>query len=673
MDRSTRSRRSLAFLGICCALVIASAAWAPGVVAVDQPVGNASATVETTPVGHAGDAADDPAIWRDPVDPSRSVVIGNDKLGALEVYDLSGARIQRLTGGFYGNVDTRPGFATGTGTVDIAVAYRLGIRVYRIDPSTRQLVNITDTTSGSIPSPIDGEGICLYRSPVNGQVYVFVDARNGLVAQLALTDTDGDGLVEGTTVRQWDVGTEVEGCVADDELGSLYISEENVAIWKYGAEPTAPTGTGSRVAIDRTIGAGGHMRPDAEGLTIVYQPGGTGYLIASSQAASDTLNSYLVYERQGDNAFLREFRIVTATGIADGCGRTDGIDALAANLGPSFPNGIFICQDNNNTTPGPSGNQNFKFVPLERVVGLSNEPPPNEEPTAVIDVGCSGLSCSADGSGSTDPDGRIVQHAWDFGDGGTATGASADHAYGSPGTYTITLIVTDDDGATGQASQVVTVSEAGTSIAFVGASSSNVNALAHRVAVPADVQPGDGLLLLFATNTAAVITEPTGLTGWQPLNTLTMSGAVTRVWRRVAVAGDAGTIVQVNVSSTSKGNLVLLAYRGTSGVDPIASFAASIDVAGRSSHTTPVVNVTSPNAWVISYWTHKDSSGSLLTPPAGAVVRANGSQSGSGTVKGLIVDTGAVVPAGPYGGLTATAGAPATNATMWTIVLAAAG
>jgi 3-phytase len=671
MRRRRGFRRSTAFACASLALAIASAAWAPGVGAVDQPTGNATATVETTPVSHSGDAADDPAIWRNPADPSRSIVIGNDKKGALEVYDLAGARIQRLTGGFYGNVDTRTGFVTGTGTIDLAVAYRLGIRVYRIDPTTRQLVNVTDATSGSITSPIGGEGICLYRSPVTGQLYVFVNARNGQIAQLALTDSDGDGLVEGTTVRQWDVGTEVEGCVADDELGSLYISEENVAIWRYGAEPTAPTGTGSRVAVDRAMSAGGHIRPDAEGLTLVYQPGGTGYLIASSQAASDTLNSYLVYERQGNNAFVREFRIVT--GSVDGCGRTDGIDALAADLGPAFPNGIFICQDNNNTTPGSSGNQNFKFVPLERVVGLSNEPPPNEDPTAVMSIGCSGLSCTADGGGSTDTDGTIVDHAWDFGDGSSESGPEVTHAYGAAGTYTVTLTVTDDDGATDEASQVVTVSEAGTSIAFVGATTSNVNSQVHRVAVPTGVQAGDGLLLLFATNTAAAIAEPTGVTGWQPLNTLAMSGATTRAWRKVAGSTDAGAVVQISVSSGSKGNLVLLAYRGTSGVDPIAAFASAIDASGRSTHVTPVVDVSVANAWVVSYWTHKDSTSTLLAAPAGVVVRANGTQTGSGTVKGLVVDSGGPVPPGLYGGLTATAGATATNATMWTLVLAPAG
>jgi 3-phytase len=330
-------------------------------------VGDSSPTVETAPVANAGDAADDPAIWVHPTNPARSVVIGNNKLGALEVYDLNGQRIQRITEGFFGNVDVRQGVTIGGRRVDLVVVYRKGIRVYTIDPTTRQLSNITDAAGGSISSSIGGEGLCLYTSPNNGSTYAIVIARDGRVAQHELLDNDGDGRIEGQLRRTWSIGSEAEGCVADDTDGSLYISEERVGIWKYPADPNAAATSNSRQVVDRLVGRGGHILADAEGLTIVYAPGGVRYLIASSQAASNTRNSFVVY-RLGTNAFVGSFKVVGGS-AGDGCGRTDGIDAVTANLGPAFPNGMFVCQDGTNTAPA-GGNQNFKLVPLHRVLSL---------------------------------------------------------------------------------------------------------------------------------------------------------------------------------------------------------------------------------------------------------------------------------------------------------------
>ena len=59
---------------------------------------------------------------------------------------------------------------------------------------------------------------------------------------------------------------------------------------------------------------------------------------------------------------------------------------------------------------------------------------------------------------STDSDGTIVSHSWNFGDGSTSTAMNPSHTYAAIGTYTVTLTVTDDEGATHNASQDVSVS-----------------------------------------------------------------------------------------------------------------------------------------------------------------------------------------------------------------------
>ncbi|MFH1725858.1 MAG: thrombospondin type 3 repeat-containing protein, partial [Elusimicrobiota bacterium] len=68
-----------------------------------------------------------------------------------------------------------------------------------------------------------------------------------------------------------------------------------------------------------------------------------------------------------------------------------------------------------------------------------------------------GQSAAFDGGGSSDPDGTIVSYGWDFGDGDTGSGQAVTHPYDRPGSFTVTLIVEDDDGATDSDTLTVTV------------------------------------------------------------------------------------------------------------------------------------------------------------------------------------------------------------------------
>ncbi len=325
------------------------------------------ADAETQPMQHSGDSADDPAIWVNHADPAKSLVIGNDKQGALETYNLDGSLVQRITSDskFWGNVDVRQDVQLANGSTDVVAAANQGVRVYAVDPTTRKLSPIT--VGGAPLDTGGGEGVCLYDSPDSG-LSVFMVNISGNTRQYALED-DGAGHLSAKQVRDFKVGSEAEGCVVDDENQALYVDEENVGTWRYDADPA---GGEKRTMIDE-LEPKGHQISDIEGITLVDDGGGTGLLIASSQGQTDAEKSYFsVFDRKtGD--YRGSFRITDGE-KADGCSHTDGVTATSEPLGPDFPQGVFICQDDNNTAPG-SGRQ----------PGLQADPP-GEGPSPWLDV-----------------------------------------------------------------------------------------------------------------------------------------------------------------------------------------------------------------------------------------------------------------------------------------------
>ena len=176
-------------------------------------------------------------------------------------------------------------------------------------------------------------------------------------------DEDGRGGLTGTRVRSWVVGSQTEGCVADDTNGWLFIGEEEVGIWRYDADPAASPA--ERVAVDRTgLGeaGGGRLSAQVEGLTLYAPPAGDphdGFLVASSQGN----HTYVVYDRAQPHVYRGTFRVGNGTGTVDGAEDTDGIHVVSTPLGPRYPMGLLVVQDGINVTPdGAEADQNFKLV-----------------------------------------------------------------------------------------------------------------------------------------------------------------------------------------------------------------------------------------------------------------------------------------------------------------------
>lgn len=307
---------------------------------------NVTAHAQTQQVASAGDAADDPAIWVNPVDASASLILGTDKKSGLEVYDLSGKRLQYFPVGRVNNVDLRsvehPQFAA------IAAAS---------NRSTQGINLFGITAAGKVESlglrPLDFNepyGLCM--AQIDGRNFAWVSDKDGGVHQseIVLGDNPSDWqLLSRGSVK---VGSQVEGCVSDDERNQLFFGEEDRGIWRLDlAAFNAGEGKPQLVAeVD-----GERLVDDVEGIGL-YLDGDNSYLVVSSQGN----NSYALYSRDG-TGFVGHFRVDMnpANGI-DGASETDGLEVSSANLGGDYTQGLLVVQDGRKRMPG--GNQNFKLV-----------------------------------------------------------------------------------------------------------------------------------------------------------------------------------------------------------------------------------------------------------------------------------------------------------------------
>src|SRR5262245_32152742 len=182
---------------------------------------------------------------------------------------------------------------------------------------------------------------------------------------------------------------------------------------------------------------------------------------ALSTANADNLSAFAA-QRSSDNA-------VTVMIVSKVLSGSTPVTVSLANFSPAASAQVWQLTSSNSITKlsdlAAAGQSFTTTVPAQSITLLvipSSGAPPNQPPvasaTAAPTSGTAPLSVAFNGSASIDPDGSIVNYAWTFGDGGTATGPTPTHTYQTAGSYTATLTVTDNQNATGSTSLTITVS-----------------------------------------------------------------------------------------------------------------------------------------------------------------------------------------------------------------------
>lgn len=288
--------------------------------------------------------SDDPAIWIDPTDPARSLILGTDKNedGGLYVFDLAGRMLtDKTVRGLRrpNNVDIEYGFSIAGKTVDIAVVterYANRIRVFQV-PEIREIDGGgIEVFSGE--SQRDPMGIAVYKRPSDGAIFAIVSRKSGptdgrYLWQYRLED-DGGGKARGMKVREfgiWSGNLEIEAIAVDDPLGYVYYSDEATGIRKYYADPDHPNAN-KELALFGTSGFDG----DREGICIYPARGSAGYIIVSDQAA----DRFHLYRREGEPDGPHDHRLVKI--VRAQARQTDGCEVTGASLGDRFPYGLFV-------------------------------------------------------------------------------------------------------------------------------------------------------------------------------------------------------------------------------------------------------------------------------------------------------------------------------------------
>lgn len=322
-------------------------------VACNNPQTNAVATDTIKPI-FVTDAvrydSDDPAIWINKSDPSKSLVIATDKDadGALFVYDLAGKIVKdKVVSNLKrpNNVDVAYGLILNGKPVDIAVTTERmthKLRIFSLPDMKPIDQGGLDMFAGeTAPDFRDLMGIALYTSS-KGQIYAIVGRKNGpkdgYLWQYLLED-NGSGAIKATFVRKFGSFSgkkEIEAIAVDNELGYIYYSDEQVGVKQYYADPAKGN---EQLALFATEG----FKEDHEGISIYKLTDSTGYILVSDQGA----NRFQIFSREGTKTNPFEHKYLKTVPVM--ATQSDGSEVVSVKLNDTFKHGLFVAMSDDKT------------------------------------------------------------------------------------------------------------------------------------------------------------------------------------------------------------------------------------------------------------------------------------------------------------------------------------
>ncbi|MCF0065243.1 phytase [Dyadobacter chenwenxiniae] len=304
---------------------------------------------------------DDPAIWINPEDPSKSLIVGTDKDadGGLYVFDLAGkvqkdkfVKLKRPN-----NVDIAYGLMLSGKKTDIAVATEREankIRIFTLpDMKVVDAGGIEVFKGDSLQAPM---GIALYTRPSDKAIFAIVGRKSGpaegYLWQYKLSD-DGKGNVKAVLVRKFGKYSgkkEIESIAVDNEMGYVYYSDEQVGVRKYYADPDSSSK-------ELTLIPNTGFTEDNEGISIYKTGAQTGYILISDQGA----DKFHIFKREGTEADPHAHELVKIVKVA--AHQSDGSDVTNVALSSDFPKGLLVVM---------SEGKVFHYYKWEDIFGKAN-------------------------------------------------------------------------------------------------------------------------------------------------------------------------------------------------------------------------------------------------------------------------------------------------------------